>query len=174
MNLKDVTIDIENVTQSGQQTPGTSSSLMEREQERVASLPAQRPTAASTDQGDATTQFNLGNKYREGHGVTKDYGEAVKSYRKAADQGNANAQCNLGDMYNYGQGVTKDYGEAVKWYRKAADQGNAAAQRNMGIMYFTGQGVARDYREAVNWFQKATDNGDEWAKEQLWNLRRRE
>ena len=77
-------------------------------------------------------------------------------------------------MYNYGQGVTKDYGEAVKWYRKAADQGNAAAQRNMGIMYFTGQGVARDYREAVNWFQKATDNGDEWAKEQLWNLRRRE
>ena len=51
------------------------------------------------EQGDANTQFNLGNMYYEGKGVKQDYAEAVKWYRKAAEQGKANAQFNLGNMY---------------------------------------------------------------------------
>ena len=52
---------------------------------------------ALADQGDAEAQNNLGLRYYNGEGVTKDYAEAVKWYRKAAEQGHAEAQFNLGN-----------------------------------------------------------------------------
>ncbi|WP_052102780.1 tetratricopeptide repeat protein [Porphyromonas gulae] len=72
--------------------------------------------------------------YNEGYGVSQDYSEAVKWYRKAAEQGNAHAQNNLGEMYEKGYGVSQDYSEAVKWYLKAAEQGNNEAQYNLHKM----------------------------------------
>jgi TPR repeat protein len=57
-----------------------------------------------------------------GHGVTQDYTEALKWFRKAADQGEAKAQANLGKMYAMGHGVLQDYAPALAWFRKAADQ----------------------------------------------------
>ena len=71
--------------------------------------------------GDARAQNNLGYCYENGLGVTKDYNEAVKWYRKAAEQGNAYGQYNLGLCYENGDGVSKDINQAVKWYRKAAE-----------------------------------------------------
>ena len=53
----------------------------------------------AAEQGDASAQYNLGNGYRRGKGVTQDYAEAANWYRKAAEQGNAWAQSNLGVMY---------------------------------------------------------------------------
>ena len=41
------------------------------------------------DLNDKSIQFYLGVMYMDGEGVTKDYNEAVKWYRKAADQGYA-------------------------------------------------------------------------------------
>jgi TPR repeat protein len=79
---------------------------------------------------------------RFGEGVTRDYAEALKWYRKAAEQGEANAQSNLGVMYHEGEGTARDYAEAVKWWRKAAEQGHADAQNNLGVMYAAGSGVA--------------------------------
>lgn len=38
--------------------------------------------------------------YDEGQGVTQDYAEGMKWYRKAAEQGFAKAQYNLGVMYS--------------------------------------------------------------------------
>ena len=72
--------------------------------------------------------------YRDGKGVSQDYSEAVKWYRKSAEQGNAYAQNNLGWMYSKGYGVSQDYSEAVKWYRKAARQGNETAKNNLRIL----------------------------------------
>ena len=68
---------------------------------------------AKAEQGDAEAQFNLGFCYDDGRGVRKDYGEAVKWYRKAAEQNFAPAQFNLGYCYAYGQGVRKDKEDAV-------------------------------------------------------------
>ena len=70
----------------------------------------------------ASDQNDLGNKYFYGRGVTKDYSEAIKWYRKSAYLGNVYAYYNLGRMYENGYGVTKDYEGAVEWYHKAADQ----------------------------------------------------
>ncbi len=47
--------------------------------------------------------------YDKGLGVTQDYAQAAKWYRKAAEQGHAYAQFNLGYMYRFGQGVPQDY-----------------------------------------------------------------
>ena len=44
------------------------------------------------DRNDKTIQFYLGVMYDKGWGVTKDYSEAVKWFRKAAEQGDANAK----------------------------------------------------------------------------------
>jgi clan AA aspartic protease (TIGR02281 family) len=93
--------------------------------------------------------------YQYGHGVTQNYAEAVKWYRKAADQGHSAAQFNLGGMYLYGHGVTQNYAEAVKWYRKAADQGEAKALSALGVMYQDGQAVPQNYVQAYMWYNLA-------------------
>ncbi|MBK8627913.1 MAG: sel1 repeat family protein [Saprospiraceae bacterium] len=50
--------------------------------------------------------------YHYGYGVTSDYTEAVKWYRKSAEQCNASGQNSLGYMYDNGYGVTKDFTES--------------------------------------------------------------
>ena len=83
-----------------------------------------RPLA---EQGDVTSQYNIGQMYRKGRGVLQDDAEAVKWYRLAAEQGYADAQYNIGVMYKNGRGVLQDYAEAMKWSRLAAEQGSANA-----------------------------------------------
>ena len=111
------------------------------------------------EQGHAEAQYNLGECYYFGRGVSKDYAEAVKWYRQAAEQGNAEAQIRLGDFYRDGQGVSQDSAEAVKWYRQAAEQGNAEAQIRLGDCYHDGQGVSQDSAEAVKWYRQAAEQG---------------
>ena len=48
------------------------------------------------ERGDAAAQSELGWKYAKGDGVTQNYPEAVKWFRKAADQDHAASQSNLG------------------------------------------------------------------------------
>jgi TPR repeat protein len=43
------------------------------------------------DRGDAAGQYNLGIMYTKGHGVSQDYGEALKWFHLAADQEYASA-----------------------------------------------------------------------------------
>jgi hypothetical protein len=93
--------------------------------------------------------------YTFGHGVPKDYAEALKLYRLAAAQGFAPAQDNIGATYRDGHGVPKDYAEAVKWYRLAALQGYATAQTNLGAMYQYGLGVPQDYVLSFMWLNVA-------------------
>lgn len=79
-------------------------------------------TALAKD-GNASAQYNLGQFYRRGLGITKDYGEAAMWYLRAAEQGHNKAQYNLGKMYRRGHGVSQDDAEAVKWYRRSAKKG---------------------------------------------------
>jgi TPR repeat protein len=74
---------------------------------------------------------NLGYVYEKGIGVTRNYTEAARWYRKAADAGNARGMSNLGYMHEKGLGVTKNYTEAVRWYRKAANAGNKYAIKRL-------------------------------------------
>jgi len=78
---------------------------------------------AQAEKGDVEAQSDLGLMYAIGQGVSQDYTEALKWYRKAAEQGDALALYNLGVMYHEGHGVPQDDAEADKWFRKAAEQG---------------------------------------------------
>ena len=109
--------------------------------------------------GSSDAQYNLGLCYAKGRGVSKDYAEAVKWYRKAAEQGNASAQYDLGVCYANGRGMNKDMKEAVKWYRKAAEQGYAEAQCKLGLCYANGRGMNKDMKKAVKWYRKAAAQG---------------
>ena len=105
----------------------------EREnQEKAKQIAREKRVKAIREQGDANAQFNLGEIYQHGNGVTQNSKTAVKWYTLAAEQGHAGAQVDLGQMYYNGDGVTLDYKTAEKWYRLAAEQGNAGAQYMLG------------------------------------------
>jgi TPR repeat protein len=61
--------------------------------------PALREWGILAEQGNAKAQFNLGVMYAKGLGVSQDYKEAAKWFRKSAEQGHENAQYNLGLIY---------------------------------------------------------------------------
>jgi TPR repeat protein len=80
-------------------------------------------------EGNAAAQFNLGQLYRQGHGIPADLEQARQWYTAAASQGYAYAQYNLGIMYEFGQGTAGNKTEARRWYRRAAAQNLPEAQR---------------------------------------------
>lgn len=72
------------------------------------------------EQGDALSQYNLGQLYYAGEGVPQNYGDAAKWFRRSAEQGIPQAQQNLGTAYALGRGVPQDFVEAYKWLNLAA------------------------------------------------------
>ena len=90
---------------------------------------AAREYRVRAEHGEATAQYGLGNSYRRGEGVPRDYAEALRWYRKAADQGDALAQNNIGWMYAKGQGVPRDLSEALTWIQRAAAGGYEDAKQ---------------------------------------------
>jgi TPR repeat protein len=112
---------------------------------------------------DPETQTMLGNRFRKGDGVTRDYAKAVYWYRKAAKQGFVGAQNNLAVMYEQGLGVSKNKPEAANWFRKAAEQKDAYAQHSLGIMYRDGEGVHQNFAEAAKWISKAAEQSHHGA-----------
>ena len=149
---------------------GTLGTWVYLEVNRKASLQA-------AEQGQAKAQFNVGLRYANGRGVSKDVVEAAKWYRKAAEQGHAKAQFNLGAMYANGRGVLQDAAEATKWYRKAAEQGHAEAQWRLGLYYTRRFAGMYDPVQAYAWFSiaaaqghnRAAENRDEIKSELWWN-----
>ena len=114
----------------------------------------------SANGGYAEAQYQLGRRYEEGHGISQDYCEAVKWYRKAAERGTqeqyAGAQEKLGEMYKKGLGVVKNYDEAIKWYRKAVESSDTSRNvYNLARMY----DIAKKYSDAVTWYRKAAERG---------------
>ena len=61
--------------------------------------------------------------YQRGHGVARDYKEAVRWFRLAVQKGDADAQYELARSYTEGKGVTQDYVKAHMWFNIAASNG---------------------------------------------------
>jgi TPR repeat protein len=122
---------------------------------------------ARAEKGDAGAQAALGAVYLFGEVVPRDYGLAMKWYRKAAEQGKMEAQYALGYAYAGGIGVLQDFPESVRWYRKAAEQGDAEAQVQLGFAYYYGKGISKNHQEAAAWFNKAAEQGNARAQNTL-------
>ncbi|MGI9383949.1 MAG: tetratricopeptide repeat protein [Methyloligellaceae bacterium] len=74
------------------------------------------------EQGDAKAQYTLGTMYRDGRGVTQDYDEALRWWRKSAELGLVDAQYALGNIYAGGAGIARNNVQAYMWYSIAAAQ----------------------------------------------------
>ncbi len=115
----------------------------------------------------AETNFQMGENYYHGRGVSQDYAKAREHYEKAAEQGLASAQYSLGLMYAFGYGVAQSYTQAREWYERAATLGFAAAQNNLGVLHELGHGVPQDFAQAREWYERAAAQGLAAAQNKL-------
>src|SRR4051812_16614260 len=111
-----------------------------------------RPLAEA---GNADAQFNMGQAYKLGKGVTADPRQAQSWYLKAAQQGHEQAQVNIGLLlYNSGRRQ-----EALPWIRKAVELGNPYARYVLGTELFNGDLIAKDWPRAYALMLLAADEG---------------
>jgi len=116
-------------------------------------------------EGNPSAQYNIGQLYRLGRGVSKDYTKASQWYEKAAEMRHSAARHNLAVLYEKGLGVPIDYAKALDWYEKAANQDYGIAQFNLAVMYSVGQGTKRDLVKAYTWYAIAADRDIDGAAE---------
>lgn len=113
----------------------------------------------AAEQGHGPSMREIGEHYRTGRGIDRNYAEAVRWFRLAVGQKDINAQISLGFMYENGHGIQQDYAEAFRLYRLAAEQGNDLAQFNLANMYYNGWGVRENRTEAFRLYRLAAAQG---------------
>lgn len=111
-----------------------------------------RPLAQA---GDADAQFNLGQAYKLGRGVTQDLAQAIAWFQRAAAQGHIQAEDNLG-LVLYESGRRTD---ALSWLERSAARGEPRAQYVLAAELFNGQIVTRDWIRAYALMKRSSDAG---------------
>jgi uncharacterized protein len=122
-----------------------------------------RPLAES---GDADAQFNLGQAYRLGRGVTINLGAAKTWFERAASSGHLDAQTTLG-LLLFQNG---DQQQGLKWLRRAAEQGEPRALLVYGTALYNGDAVTQDRLLGYAFVSRAAAQGLGPAKETLEQL----
>jgi len=114
------------------------------------------------EQGDAETQLELGQRYKNGVSVPEDYVEAVRWYRLAAEQGYAPAQFLLGAMYESGRGVPEDIVLAYMWYNLAAANGDERrrSRKEFTERQMTREQIAEGQRLTREWLEAHPPGGN--------------
>lgn len=110
---------------------------------------------APANRGNADAQFNMGQAYKLGRGVTADLKQAEEWYRKAALQGHEQAEGYYGlALFENGKRA-----EAVQWLQRAVSRGDARAQYILGIMLFNGDAVQKDWVRAYALMVRSSASG---------------
>lgn len=133
--------------------------------------------------------FGLGEIYKNGEGVPKDYNKAFEWYKKtAAIHEDIWVDLALADSFYFGMGTKQNHAKALEWYLKAIDAGREAikndptgelrtkerysdnlnkAWRMVALMYMEGLGTQQDAAQAAQWYTLAADEGDTFSQGQL-------
>ena len=106
-----------------------------------------------------TKEMMLGNKYRSGDGVEKDFKKAMKYYKIASEQGYGVASYNIGTLYENGLGVPKNKQKAEEWFAKAAEQGYVENKYNNYSRLIIGRWNDKKYNGTVSYLPNHTFNG---------------
>ena len=104
----------------------------------------------AANQGHGSALNNLGNAYRKGAGVERNYVKATELIRKAAEQGDPSAQLNYGDMFRDGEVYFRVVTDSIK-----------------GKTFLIEVEPYKRISLAKEWWTKALKNGNEKAKERL-------
>lgn len=111
------------------------------------------------EKGSPDEQFGLGLAFRNGLGVPKDQGKAIKWFLLAAKNGLKPAQLEMAFIYDKGLGVTPSKAKAAKWFYHAAAQGEVYAQFTLAQRLVAGEGVRKDKAVAVKWYRRSAKQG---------------
>ena len=135
------------------------------------------------EQGSASAQKILADRYLQGNGVEQNLATAVEWLKKAAEQGYFAAYFPLADCYFNEKGIKQDYAQAVKWLKECAaahhvfssrgyfwfnpKEEQKKAQCKLADCYFQGHGVEKSPVIAVEWLERAAEQGYEPAQIKL-------
>lgn len=119
------------------------------------------------ESGNAKAQAYLGSMYEGGHGIERDYAEALRWFMMAAEQGDSFSQAHAGYLYEQGLGVERDEKRAAELYAKAGDQGFAWAQMSLGLLHINGRGVSRDIAKGISLLRGAAEGHNARAQYNL-------
>jgi len=117
------------------------------------------PIITRACEGDAESQFLLGQYFAIGDNVSQNDKEALKWFRRAAEQGHTEGNLCAGVAYYYGEGTNENWAAAAELWLKAAEEGSRLAQYNIGLCYLDGMGVETNLMEAVKWLRKSGAQG---------------
>ncbi len=112
------------------------------------------------------TQYLLGRCYEEGWGVSKNFSEAFKWYKKASNQELPEAKLKTGAFYFYGLGTDQSYDLAFQLISSTSET-TPESDCILGMMYFYGLGVDKDYSLGITKLVKAATLGNGRAQNVL-------
>ena len=122
-----------------------------------------REWQAPAENGDPDAQFNLGQAYKLGRGVTADLRKAEDLFGRSAAKGHIQAA----DMYGLLLFQRGERAKALPYVRAAADRGEPRAQYLLGVAHFNGDNVPKDWVRAYALTSLARQSGIEQAKTAL-------
>lgn len=99
--------------------------------------------------GEPNGYFLLGFFYYQGEGITQNFTEAIKWFKKAANNGLSNSYGFLGACYI----TQKNYVEAINWFKKAINNGDCC-YADLGACYLQ----LGKFTEAIPWLKKGIDD----------------
>src|SRR5437660_1042868 len=124
----------------------------------------------AASQGNMNAMYNLGNCYRIGKGVDRNYEEAFKLFERLAKGECLHGITMLGFCYNNGIGTNVDKQMALQLYQRAANLEDSVAQYNLAEMYEKGVGIKKD---TISWYKKSANQNDQDAQNRLNILEKR-
>ena len=110
--------------------------------------------------GNPEALYEIGMRFEQGIGVTRDPARAFVWFSEAAERGSVPARFQLGSLYEKGSGVQQNLPKALALYRTAAQAGNISAMHNLAVMLANGSGENEpDFAGAAKWFTDAANHG---------------
>lgn len=109
---------------------------------------------------DPDVQFQIGQMFHLGLGVSQNPEMAFKWYSLSANQDNALGQWGLGRCYENGLGVEVDLAESFQWFQRSSRQGDLDAMLSLGRFYQYGYGVRPNEQKAFQLYKKAAEKGN--------------
>lgn len=122
--------------------------------------PAVRVLMTKAQGGDADAQYELGEHYETGKGLTQDEGTALEWYFKACNQNHIEAQMKVRELYQNNQGFFKDETRAFNTLKQKADQGDSFASVQVATMYRDGKGTAQNHEVAYKLYLPEAQKGN--------------
>ncbi|CAB4391859.1 unnamed protein product [Rhizophagus irregularis] len=113
----------------------------------------------NAEKGDNVSQYYVGNCYRYGINIKRDYNKAIEWYVKSSEGGNIKAIYKLGSFYYFGHNLIKDEKIAFELYLHSAEGGYYEALNTVGNCYYNGRGILKSGNKAFKCYLKAAEKG---------------